>query len=136
MLLQNLDRKEKLKFLDLALLMINVDGPISEVEQKLLDLLIAEIGTEITAEYNFSLSSDLQVTLDFFIKQPLNVRNIVYFNLLQLALIEDFYNTCEHFFLEDVAKQLKINKTKKTEFIRLIHAMNDVLEKVKETVND
>ena len=134
MLLQILDRKEKLKFLDLALHMIAIDGPISDAEKKLLELLINELGEEITAEYHFELSSDLEATLNFLGEKEQHVRNLIYLNLAVLILLEEFYNTKEHFFLEEIRIKLKVDEKAKTKLMRLVYEQKDLNDKIKKAI--
>lgn len=131
MQLQLLDRKEKLKFLDLALHLINIDGKMSDIESRLLDVMVAEVGKEIVREYHFSLSDNLEETMAFFIDKPKPVKELVYLNLLVLIMLEDLYNTNEHFFLEDIRKKLKISIKKKEQLMRIVYEQRDLNEKVR-----
>mgnify|MGYP000896851279 CR=1 FL=1 len=136
MQLQLLDRKEKLKFLDLALHLINIDGQMSDIESKLLDVMVAEVGPEIVKEYHFSLSADLNETLQFFSEKAAYVKCLVYLNLLVLIMLEDLYNTKEHFFLEDIRHLLQISEKKKTQLMRIVYEQRDLNEKVKRTIHE
>ena len=51
MLLQMLNRKEKLKFLDLALHLVSIDGEPSNFEGRILMMMLAEIGDEVASIY-------------------------------------------------------------------------------------
>ncbi|MBN2267954.1 MAG: hypothetical protein JXC35_00880, partial [Acholeplasmataceae bacterium] len=86
MLLSLLNRKEKLKFLDLAMHMVSVDGEPSQVEQRLLNMMLAEVGDNIVQEYHFSLSQDLEETIAFFADNHKTVKHIVYLNLLKVTM--------------------------------------------------
>ena len=46
--------------------MVAVDGEPTQVEKRLLDLLVAEVGHEIVSEYTFKLSDSANETRDFF----------------------------------------------------------------------
>ncbi len=65
MLLSTLSRKEKLKFLDLALHMVLVDGAPSTQEQRILNMMLAEVGENIIDEYEFVKSDALEDTIQF-----------------------------------------------------------------------
>ena len=93
MLLSLLNRKEKLKFLDLAMHMVSIDGEPTEIEQRLLNMMLAEVGDNIVQEYHFSLSLDLEETIKFFQESNPTVKNIVYLNLNKITMNDDFYNT-------------------------------------------
>ena len=134
MLLSVLNRKEKLKFLDLAMHMVSIAGKPNEMEQRLLNMMLAEVGDNIVAEYHFSLSKDLKLTLRFFEKANPKIKNIVYLNLLKVAMSDDFYNTLEHDFLEEIREQLNINEVKKKQLMRLVYMERDLRERAKRVV--
>jgi len=134
MLLSILNRKEKLKFLDLAMHMVSIDGEPTEVEQRLLNVMLAEVGDGIVQEYHFSLSKDLKETLKFFEKVTPKVKNIVYLNLLKVTMSDDFYNTAEHFFLEDIRERFEITEIKKKQIMRLVYNDRDLRERAKRIV--
>lgn len=129
MLLSELTRKEKLKFLDLALHMVVIDGEPSAHEQRLLNIMLAEVGDDITKEYQFSLSGDLEDTLDFLKDRPQKTKNIIFLNLTKLLLFDGFYNTTEFFFLDNVRKTFKITETKRKELVGLLFDERDLREK-------
>jgi hypothetical protein len=113
MLLSLLNRKEKLKFLDLAMHMVSVDGKPTELEQRLLNMMLAEVGDGIVQEYHFSLSKDLPETIKFFEKATPTVKNIVYLNLLKVAMTDDFYNTQNIFCSKTFVKDFKLKNSRK-----------------------
>lgn len=131
MLLSELNRKQKLKFLDLAFHMAAVDGIPTSQEKRILNEKLAEVGDDIISEYSFSLSDDLEETIDYFQNENHQVRNIIYLNLIELLMVDGFYNTTEYFFLEDVRKALKISVSKRKEMISLTFDARDLREKAK-----
>lgn len=131
MLLSELNRKQKLKFLDLAFHMAVVDGIPSSQEKRLLNEKLAEVGDDIISEYSFSLSDDLKETILYFANENFQVKNIVYLNLIELLMLDGFYNTTEYFFLEDIRKALKISVEKRKQMIALIFDYRDLREKAK-----
>ena len=78
MFLSLLTKKEKLKFLDLAVYMIDIDGKPTEVEKKLISRIYGEIGREIVEEYTFSKSDSIDDTIDYFKDANQAVKNIVF----------------------------------------------------------
>jgi uncharacterized tellurite resistance protein B-like protein len=134
MLLSLLTRKEKLKFLDLAMHMVSVDGEPTELEQRLLNMMLAEVGDGIVSEYHFSLSKDLPETIEYFNQASPAVKNIAYLNLLMVAMSDDFYNTLEHFFLESIRENFKIDDTKKKQLMKLVYSERDLRERAKRIV--
>lgn len=135
MLLQSLNRKEKLKFLDLALQMVSIDGEQSNYEDRILNLMLEEIGDEVASEYTFKLSDDYEKTIVFFEESPITVKNIVFLNLSRLPLFDDLYNTRQHFFLEEIRLRFGITEAKKKQLMRLVYDERDLIEKVKRAVN-
>lgn len=134
MLLSLLNRKEKLKFLDLAMHMVTVDGEANVVEQKLLNVMLAEVGDDIAKEYTFKLSQDLNETIEFFSQASTVVKNIVYLNLFKTTMVDELYDTAEHFFLENIREHLNISETKKKQIIRLVYDERDLRERVQRVV--
>ncbi|NLL68662.1 MAG: hypothetical protein GX232_00445 [Acholeplasmataceae bacterium] len=135
MLLQSLNRKEKLKFLDLALQMVSIDGEPSNYEDRILNLMLEEIGEEVAGEYTFKLSDDYEKTIIFFEDAPITVKNIVFLNLSRLPLFDDLYNTRQHFFLEEIRLRFGITEAKKKQLMRLVYDERDLIEKAKRAVN-
>lgn len=135
MLLSLLTRKEKLKFLDLAMHMAVVDGQVSKIERRLLRTMLVEVGDEIANEYTFSLSGNLHDTIDFFSEASVAVKRIVYLNLVKTMMVDELYNTAEHFLLEDIRKAFDIEDIKKKQLIRLIYNERDLRERAKRIVN-
>lgn len=131
MLLSNLNKKEKLKFLDLAIHMVSVDGEANANEERILNIMLAEVGDNIIDEYTFTLSSNVNETIDFFVNQAKPVRNIVFLNLLSITIRANIYNTSEHFFLDNIRRQFKISLTKKKELMSLLYDERDLKEKAK-----
>lgn len=135
MLLQTLNRKEKLKFLDLALHLVSIDGEPSNYEDRILNLMLAEIGDDVAQEYTFKLSDNYERTITYFENSPVAVRNIVYLNLSKLPLFDDLYNTRQHFFLEEIRTRFGITDAKKKQLMRLVYDERDLIEKTKRAVN-
>ncbi len=131
MLLSNLNKKEKLKFLDLAIHMVSIDGEADAHEARILNIMLAEVGDNIIEEYTYSLSADVNETIDFFVKQAKPVRNIVFLNLLSITMSDNIYNTSEHFFLDNIRRQFKISLSKKKELMGLLYNERDLKEKAK-----
>lgn len=136
MFLGLLNRKEKLKFLDLAIYMIDVDGEPTLVEKRLLETIKAELGKEIVDEYTFTRSDDVDMTIQFFTDSNKVVRNIIFLNLSKIMLVDDFYNTSEHVLLEKIQKAFQITPEKRRELIKLVYEEKDLREKVKRALED
>jgi hypothetical protein len=135
MLLSILNRKDKLKFLDLAMHMVSIDGEPTALEERLLNMMLAEVGDGIVKEYTFALSKDLQETLVYFDQSSAPVRNICYLNLLRITMFDDFYNTAEHHLLESIRERFGILETKKKQLMRVVYTERDLKERAKRLVN-
>lgn len=129
MFLSLLTKKEKLKFLDLAVYMIDIDGKPTEVEKKLISRIYGEIGREIVEEYTFSKSDSIDDTIDYFKDANQAVKNIVFLNLVSISMEDDLYNTLEHLFLERIEKELGIIAEKRKDLMQIVYDERDVREK-------
>ncbi len=129
MFLSLLTKKEKLKFLDLAVYMIDIDGKPTEVEKKLISRIYSEIGREIVEEYTFSKSDSIDDTIDYFKDANQAVKNIVFLNLVSISMEDDLYNTLEHLFLERIEKELGITAEKRKDLMQIVYDERDVREK-------
>ncbi len=129
MFLSLLNRKEKLKFLDLAIYMIDIDGDPTEAEKILLSKIQGELGREIVDEYTFSKSKSVEEVIEFFKDKTEVVKNVVYLNLVDISMLDDLYNTSEHLFLEKLEKALEISTTKRKELIEIVYDYRDLREK-------
>ena len=129
MFLSLLTKKEKLKFLDLAVYMIDIDGKPTEVEKKLISRIYGEIGREIVEEYTFSKSDSIDDTIDYFKDANQAVKNFVFLNLVSISMEDDLYNTLEHLFLERIEKELGITAEKRKDLMQIVYDERDVREK-------
>jgi hypothetical protein len=128
MWLSLLNTKETLKFLDLAIYMVTINGDITEAQKKLLDRISREVGF-IVSDYSFDLSDSIEETIDFFCNSNQVVKNTVFLNLVKLSLVDDLYNTAEHAFLEQVQKKLNITQSRRKELMTLAYEERDLREK-------
>ena len=129
MFLSLLTKKEKLKFLDLAVYMIDIDGKPTEVEKKLISRIYGEIGREIVEEYTFSKSDSIDDTIYYFKDANQAGKNIVFLNLVSISMEDDLYNTLEHLFLERIEKELGITAEKRKDLMQIVYDERDVREK-------
>jgi hypothetical protein len=115
--------------------MVSIDGEPTEVEQRLLNILLAEVGDGIVKEYQFALSKDMDETILYFEESNLTVKNIVFLNLVKVAMSDEFYNTTQHFFLESIRNKFGISDTKKQQLMRLVYQERDLRERAKRVVS-
>ena len=128
MLLSLLNKKEMLKFLDLAIYMVDIDGDPTDTEKRILNKMLAELD-EVKDEYSFRLTDTAENTVKFFIGSNQVVRNIVYLNLISISMQDDLYNTSELLFLEKSQKAFEISAEKRRELISIVYAERDLREK-------
>lgn len=135
MFLSLLNKKEMLKFLDLAIYMVDIDGEPTQYEKRILAKMIAEI-EEVKDEYTFQFTDSVEDTVDFFTKCNKVVKNIVYLNLVIISMEDDLYNTSELLFLEKLQKKFDISAEKRRELISIVYAERDLREKAKRIIKN
>lgn len=128
MLLSLLNRKEKLKFLDLAVYMVDIDGEPNLVEQRILNKMMAEV-EDVRQEYTFTNTSSIDDTVKYFISSNQVVKNVVYLNLVKISMEDDLYNTSELLFLENMQEKFEIPDEKRRELISIVYDERDLREK-------
>ncbi|MBQ7641499.1 MAG: hypothetical protein IJS83_03440 [Acholeplasmatales bacterium] len=128
MFLSLLNKKEMLKFMDLAIYMVDIDGEPTDVEKRLLHKLMAEL-EPVKDEYTFRLTDTAENTIKFFKESNPVVKNVVYLNLVMISMQDDLYNTTELLFLEKIQKELDISAEKRRELISVVYAERDLREK-------
>ncbi len=128
MFLSLLNKKEMLKFMDLAIYMVDIDGEPTDVEKRLLHKLMAEL-EPVKDEYTFRLTDTAENTIKFFKESNPVVKNVVYLNLVMISMQDDLYNTTEILFLEKIQKELDISAEKRRELISVVYAERDLREK-------
>ena len=128
MFLSLLNKKEMLKFLDLAIYMVDIDGEPTDVEKRVLTNMIAELDA-VKDEFSFRLADTVENTINFFQSANQVVRNVVYLNLVTISMEDDLYNTSELLFLEKIQKVFEISAEKRRELISIVYAERDLREK-------
>ena len=128
MFLSLLNKKEMLKFLDLAIYMVDIDGEPTEVEKRVITKMIAELD-QVKDEYSFRLTDTVENTIEFFTGSNSVVRNVVYLNLVTISMEDDLYNNAEFLFLEKIQKAFDISAEKRRELISIVYAERDLREK-------
>ena len=128
MFLSLLNKKEMLKFLDLAIYMVDIDGEPTDVEKRVLTKMIAELDA-VKDEFSFRLADTVENTINFFQSANQVVRNVVYLNLVTISMEDDLYTTSELLFLEKIQKVFEISAEKRRELISIVYAERDLREK-------
>ena len=135
MLLSLLNKKEMLKFLDLAIYMVDIDGEPTQYEKTILNKMIAELEA-VKDEYSFRLTDSVENTIEFFTKCNSVVKNVVYLNLVVISMEDDLYNTSELLFLEKIQKKFGISAEKRRELFSIVYADRDLKEKAKRIIKN
>ncbi|MDE5565856.1 MAG: hypothetical protein K2O05_01940 [Anaeroplasmataceae bacterium] len=135
MFLSLLNKKEMLKFLDLAIYMVDIDGEPNQYEKRVLTKMIAELD-QVREEYSFRLTDSVENTIDFFASCNKVVKNVVYLNLVTISMDDDLYNTSELLFLEKIQKKFDISAEKRRELISIVYAERDLREKASRIIKN
>ena len=104
MLLKEVNEKEAQAFLKLATEFISVDGNIDVKEKQIIDRYSKALN--ITNPVNSMEVDDAKKVL---VEASERVKNIVYFELLGLALVDGEYENTEIDFLEDLSNAFGID---------------------------
>ena len=128
MYLSLLNQKETLKFLDLAIYMVDIDGEPTEIEKKILTRIFREVG-HVVEDYSFEFSSSIEETIEFFMNCNRVVKNIVFLNLVTITLTDDLYNTTELLFYESLQEKLGITPERRRELMTIAYEERDLRER-------
>ena len=128
MFLSLLNQKETLKFLDLAIYMVDIDGEPTEIEKNILEKMFREVGYVVN-EYSFEFSDSIEETVDFFVNSNRVVKNIVFLNLVKISLTDDLYNTTEHLFLEEIQEKFDITPERRRQLMSIVYDERDLRER-------
>ena len=128
MFLSLLNQKETLKFLDLAIYMVDIDGEPTEIEKNILEKMFREVG-HVVNEYSFKFSDSIEETVDFFVNSNRVVKNIVFLNLVKITLTDDLYNTTEHLFLEEIQEKFYITPERRRQLMSIVYDERDLRER-------
>lgn len=135
MFLSLLNQKETLKFLDLAIYMVDIDGEPTDIEKNILERMFREVGY-VVSEYSFENSSSIEDTIEFFVSKNRVVKNVVFLNLAKITLVDDLYNTTEHLFLEKIQEKFDITPERRRELMALAYEERDLREKAARTLKE
>lgn len=122
MFLNELNKSEGIAFLQLVKALANVDNCFEKEEKQLYDDYLQELNIkdEEVEDCDFSLvCKSLEKTAQ-------RIKNIIYFELVGLALVDGEYEIEEIDFLEDVGQKLNISRDKKISFANYFYNFVDV----------
>lgn len=129
MFLSLLNQKETLKFLDLAIYMVDIDGEPTDIEKSILEKMFREVGY-VVSDYSFQYSDSIEETVEFFVNSNRVVKNVVFLNLVKITLTDDLYNTTEHLFLEQIQEKFDITPERRRELMSLAYEERDLRERI------
>ena len=129
MLLNLLTKEEKFYFIDLLSKVFIADGQLTPSEKKLLEKLKQEMGEDVVKHKASNLTFEKLVA--YFAEQPKTKRNVIYYNLTWVSLLDDFYSVEVHELLDQIQHEFMITSKKKAEVIKAIGAEKDLHEKLK-----
>ena len=135
MFLSLLNQKETLKFLDLAIYMVDIDGEPTEIEKNIWEKMFREVGY-IVNEYSFQYSASIEETVEFFVNSNRIVKSVVFLNLVKITMTDDLYNTTEHLFLEQIQEKFDITPERRRELMSLVYEERDLRERAARVLKD
>ncbi|MBC2580480.1 hypothetical protein [Clostridium sp. DJ247] len=124
MFLNELSKRESIAFVNLVEALANIDEVFAENEKDLVKEYIEELSLDgktiekLTVELALK---ELKTSTD-------RVKNIIYFELLGLALIDGEYDQKEIDFLDNLAVNLSISSKKQQEFINYFKTVKETYE--------
>ena len=129
MLLYLLNKEEKHRFIDLLITVISADGPTSETEKKIVEIVKYEMGEDAIKYRNSNMP--LEKLIEYFTNKSKAIKNVVYYNISWATLSDEFYSVEEHLILEEIQREFGITNRKKTELLKAVYAERDLKEKIK-----
>ncbi|GFP76910.1 tellurite resistance TerB family protein [Clostridium fungisolvens] len=124
MFLNELSKKESILFINLVKNLANVDKVFSKKEEQLISDYLEELSLN-SSEVD-SLSFD--ETIKALSSSASKTQNIIYFELVGLALVDGLYSREETAFLSKVADAFNINEAKQTSFLNFFKDIKDLYE--------
>lgn len=124
MFLNELNKKEAIDFIKIVETLAKIDYTFAQSEKELLSEYIEELSlTNETIE-----SLDFESSVKELVSSTDRIRNIIYFELVGLALADGSYDEKEVEFLNNLAVQFNISTKKQKEFIDYFKIVKEVYE--------
>lgn len=124
MILKELSRKEGIAFVQLVLEFVRMDNVLSKEEEYKIDDYLSEL--DITRENLSELT--FTESLCLIKESTTRIKNIIYFELMGLALVDGDYEDHEVGFLEELANSLKIERASKFKYANFYYEFIDSYE--------
>ena len=134
MILNLLSKEEKHKYLDLLIKVLSADGPTSDTEKKIVEMIKYEMGEE-AIKHRIGNDS-LEKLIAYFAAKPKVTKNLVFYNLIAGSLSDEFYSVEEHTVMEQIQEGLEVSTKKKNELMKAVYSERDIREKVKRLITE
>lgn len=124
MFLNELNTNEGIAFMQLVKGLANIDSTFAKEEKA----LYSDYLNELNLKEDEVKETDLNLVYESLKNYSERKRNIIYFELVGLALIDGEYDENEVDFLEKVGKELNIERNRKIAFANYFYNFVDVYE--------
>lgn len=124
MFLNELNKREAIDFINIVETLAKIDDTFAQSEKELISEYIEELSlTNETIE-----NLDFESSVKELVSSTDRIRNIIYFELVGLALADGSYDEKEVEFLNNLAAQFNISTKKQKEFIDYFKIVKEVYE--------
>lgn len=124
MFLNELNKKEAIDFISLVETLAKIDDTFAQSEKE----LINEYKEELSLTNETIKKLDFEASVKELASSTDRIRNIIYFELVGLALADGSYDEKELKFLNGLAVQFKISLEKQKEFINYFKMVKEAYE--------
>lgn len=124
MFLKELNKKESIAFVNLVTLLAKTDNSYSDKEKALIDEYKSELSLSNDALKDFSFEEAIKELAT----STSRIKNIIYFELVGLALIDGVYEDSEIKFLNDAAAAFGIKNDKQAAYVEYFKAVKDLYD--------
>ncbi|MGG5461939.1 hypothetical protein [Clostridium sp. B9] len=134
MFLQELNKEQGIAFINLVTEFALADEDIRKEEEELMKVYIKELGLEKEELGNISYEDAVKIIKESSDK----VKNIVYFELVRIGLVDEDCDIEEVDFLEKISKDLNISRAKKIQVANCFYNFSekDGEEKLEDMAKD
>ena len=122
MFLNELNKNEGIAFMQLVKELASADNVFAKEEKNLYNDYLEELNIK----ENEILDTDLNPICETLKDSSERIKNIIYFELIGLALIDGEYDEKEVEFLEEIGKNLEIKRNKRISFANYFYNFVDV----------
>ncbi|MCT8977042.1 TerB family tellurite resistance protein [Clostridium sp. CX1] len=124
MFLKELNKKERIAFINLVHALSNVDEVFSNHEKELIDEYLEELSLDNESIEKLTLESAAKELID----SSDRAKNIIYFELFGVALIDGEFDKKEIEFLNTLASKLNISLKKQQDFINYFKTVKEAYD--------